>query len=244
MRPIHRWQHQYLGTTTLPRSLGAAELQAFFLFSEAQLEKVRTRRTPPMRIAGAIQLGFLRMTGALLADFHSVPARLMRFVAAQLALDPIPITTLRSVYDRPKTRYEHQWWAMQVLGFRKAETTKLSQLGAFLAREAITSPGTDYLVGRGKAWLYQHGYLALATRDLRDLAVRAMSLSETGLLHLIHARAARSSTFARQPKSSARLTAANTRARCSSSSKRSATCRGRSTTCRRSTSKRMKRWHA
>lgn len=72
----------------------------------------------------------------------------MRFVAGQLGLDPIAITTLRSVYDRGKTRYEHQWWAMQVLGFRKAEDEGLAQLAAFLDREAVTSPGTDYLVGR------------------------------------------------------------------------------------------------
>ncbi|MFN9212254.1 MAG: DUF4158 domain-containing protein [Betaproteobacteria bacterium] len=128
MQVIHRWQQQYLGTTTLLRTLGIAELQAFFVYSEADIAQIKTRRTAPLRLAAAIQLGFMRMSGSPLADLHTIPARLMRFVAAQLKLDPIPITSLRSVYDRSKTRYEHQWWAMQVLGFRKAEEDDLTQL--------------------------------------------------------------------------------------------------------------------
>jgi hypothetical protein len=99
---------------------------------------------------------------------------------------PHPITTLRSVYDRSKTRYEHQWWAMQVLGFRKAEEEGLAQLATFLEREAVTAPGTDYLVGRGMVWLYQHKYIAMAPRDLRTMAVRSMATTELGLLRLIH----------------------------------------------------------
>ena len=186
MQVIHRWQRQYLGTTTLPKTLGTAELQAFFVYSQEELDLIKTRRAAPMRIAAAIQLGFVRMTGSLLADLHSIPARLMRFVAAQLELDPIPITTLRNVYDRSKTRYEHHWWAMQVLGFRKAEDQGLAQLATFLDREAVTSPGTDYLVGRGMVWLYQHKFIAMAPRDLRTMAVRSMSKTELGLLRLIH----------------------------------------------------------
>lgn len=186
MQVIHRWQQQYLGTTTLPKTLGIVELQEFFVYSKEELALIRTRRTAPLRIAAAIQLGFVRMSGSLLADLHSIPARLMRFVAGQLGLDPIAVTTLRSVYDRGKTRYEHQWWAMQVLGFRKAEEEGLAQLAAFLDREAVTSPGTDYLVGRAMVWLYQHKYIAMAPRDLRTMAVRSMSMTELGLLRLIH----------------------------------------------------------
>jgi TnpA family transposase len=186
MQPIHRWQQQYLGTTTLPRTLGVAELQAFFVYSSDEIAQIKSRRTAPLRLAAAIQLGFMRMSGSPLADLHSIPARLMRFVAAQLKRDPIPITSLRSVYDRPKTRYEHQWWAMQVLGFRKAEEGDLALLATFLDREAVTSPGTDYLMGRGMAWLYQHKFIPIAPRDLRTMAVRSMSLSEIGLLRLIH----------------------------------------------------------
>lgn len=91
MQPIHRWQQQYLGTTTLPRTLGVAELQAFFVYSSDQIAQIKSRRTAPLRLAAAIQLGFMRMSGSPLADLHTIPARLMRFVAARAQVPVVPV---------------------------------------------------------------------------------------------------------------------------------------------------------
>lgn len=71
MHVIHRWQQQYLGTTTLPKTLGTAELQAFFVYSKEELDLIRTRRTAPLRIAAAIQLRLqLRVRAAVERAVH------------------------------------------------------------------------------------------------------------------------------------------------------------------------------
>ena len=49
MQSIHRWQHQYIGTDTLPKTLSVIELQAFFTFSETELEALATRRKGGLR---------------------------------------------------------------------------------------------------------------------------------------------------------------------------------------------------
>ena len=64
-----------------------------------------------LKTAAAVQLGFLRMSGCPLSDLKTIPLRLLRHVAAQLQVTPGSIATLRSLYERPKTCHEHQWWA-------------------------------------------------------------------------------------------------------------------------------------
>ena len=98
MSEIHRWQYQYLGTSIFPKTLSAVELQAFFTFSEDDLKAIRTRKKESLRIAAAIQLGFLKMTGCPLAALRIIPPRLLHHVAAQLGSAPISIATLRTIY--------------------------------------------------------------------------------------------------------------------------------------------------
>lgn len=186
MQKIHRWQHQYIGATSLPKTLSVVELQAFFTFSSAELQALATKRKDGLRIAAAIQLGFLKMTGCPLPDLKAIPARLLRHVAAQLELAPVAIATLRSLYDRPKTRYEHQWWAMQLLGFRSPTPEDLKALPPYLKNEAAVVANLDVLIEHARLWLYQHQFTGVPQRDLRHLAARAMASSEAGLLRHIH----------------------------------------------------------
>lgn len=185
MQKIHRWQYQFIGTTSLPKSIGPIELQAFFTFNDAELAALATRRKDTLKIAAAVQLGFLKMSGSPLSDLKSIPLRLLRHVARQLEVEPVSIATLRSLYERPKTRYEHQWWAMQVLGFRKPEKSDLAPLPAYLASEARDAPSIDVLMQRTTLWLYQRKFTGLPASDIRAFATEAMALSEQGLYTLI-----------------------------------------------------------
>jgi TnpA family transposase len=184
MPEIHRWQYQYLGLSTFPKSLSIVELRAFFTFSEEELSAIRSRRKV-LRVAAAIQLGFLKMTGCPLSAVRVIPPRLLRHVATQLGTEPIAIATLRAIYDRPKTLYEHQWWAMQVLGFTKATATQLKALTTYLTQEASYASTVDQLIERAKLWVYQRRYITVGERDFRERARRAMADSELGLLQLI-----------------------------------------------------------
>jgi TnpA family transposase len=186
MRNIHRWQHQYIGTSEVPKSLSVVELQEFFTFSPIELEALQSKRKDALKLAAAIQLGFLKMTGCPLPDLGAIPLRLLRHVASELGVPPVAIATLRSLYERGKTRYEHQWWAMELLGFSKIDAAGLKALAAYLNQEASTAPTTDALTDRARAWLYQHSLLAMPTRELRALAVQAMASAETSLLRMIH----------------------------------------------------------
>ena len=188
MQGIHRWQHQYIGATGIAASLSTIELQEFFTFSDAECAALATKRKDALKIAAAIQLGFLKMCGSPLSDLQTIPLRLLRHVATQLGVAPVAIATLRSLYARPKTRYEHQWWAMQLLGFRKAGAKDLGKLTAYLAHEATGAPSIDAVAARARLWLYQHRFISLPESDVRDLAVRAMAASEAGLLAHIHAQ--------------------------------------------------------
>ena len=185
MPDVHRWQYQYLGTMIFPKTLSAVELRAFFTYSDEEIAALRTRYRPALRVGAAVQLGFLKMTGSLLQNTQIIPAKLLRHVSAQLDVPALTIASLRAIYKRPQTRYEHQWWAMELLGFSKASPKQQQGLLLHLRQEAGYAPSVDDLVARGKLWLYQHRYLILVDRTIRDIARRAMSESEDGLFRLI-----------------------------------------------------------
>lgn len=183
---IHRWQYQYLGAETFPKTISTVEFDAFFRFSEEETAALQARfRKSGLRIAAAIQLGFLRMTGSPLESTQVIPAKLLRYVASQLGVPALTIASLRALYQREKTRYEQQWWAMEVLGFSRATPEQQSALLPYLRQEAKTTISIDQLVERGKLWIYQHRFIAVADRVIRDMARRAMSESEEGILRLI-----------------------------------------------------------
>jgi hypothetical protein len=65
-----------------------------------------------------LQLGFVGMTGTTLRSWDYVPAVVLRNLGLQFQ-QPVPdIATLRSLYRRRKTWFEHQRWAIQQWGLR------------------------------------------------------------------------------------------------------------------------------
>jgi len=56
----------YLGRRTLPRDLSAVEIEAVGNFSDAERRVIENRRGPALKLALALQIGVLRMTGGLL----------------------------------------------------------------------------------------------------------------------------------------------------------------------------------
>jgi len=64
--PLNRWEHRYPGEERLPETLSALEVEHFFTLDEQELARVRERRDPLNRMALALQVGFLKMTGRTL----------------------------------------------------------------------------------------------------------------------------------------------------------------------------------
>jgi TnpA family transposase len=185
MQQVHRWQFQYIGTTSLPKKFSVVELSSFFSYSEIERLELAKKRKEPLRLAAAIQLGFLKMTGCPLGDLSTLPLGLLRHVASELGVPPVAIATLRAIYDRSKTRFDHQWWAMELLGFRKADAQALASLPSYLENEARNTADKDVLVLRAKLWLYQRKYLCLGTRELDSLVAKASSTTEDAFLRYV-----------------------------------------------------------
>ncbi len=71
-----------LGRGALPRDLSGFEIEAFFTYSDSERYVIDDeRRTPSLKLALALQIGFLRMTGRLLAQRRA----LVRAINAELS---------------------------------------------------------------------------------------------------------------------------------------------------------------
>jgi len=76
---MNDWQSTYLGRGALPRDLSGFEIEAFFTYSESERHVIDDeRRSPALKLALALQIGFLRMTGRLLEALRMVPPALWR----------------------------------------------------------------------------------------------------------------------------------------------------------------------
>ena len=115
---MQTWRSIFLGASELPRELSAFELEAFFTFSADERQLIEQRRAPSLKLGLALQIGFLRMSGHPLDAFRIVPANLWRHLGAQFSVVPPDLASLRALYRRGNTLFDHQQLACQVLGFR------------------------------------------------------------------------------------------------------------------------------
>jgi hypothetical protein len=123
-----RWQQPYLGLESFPKALNVFEIGYFFHLEEAQLTLIRTRRGDLHQLGAALQLGFIRMTGRTLDAFGYVPLGFLQHLGDVLALGRPPmLTSLRALYRRRSTLYEHQQRVYaQALRRRPARLRQLS----------------------------------------------------------------------------------------------------------------------
>ena len=79
-----RWDYRYVGAEEFPEALSALEIEHFFALDQAELAAVRRRRGPMNRLAVALQIGFIKMTGAPLNSVQLIPAAVLDHVGRQL----------------------------------------------------------------------------------------------------------------------------------------------------------------
>jgi len=207
-----RWHQPYLGLTEFPADLTTFELDFFFTFKPNEIEALKSRYKPLLRIGAAIQLGFLKMAGCAVTSFKVVPRTLLHYIGQQLGEAAPSIASLRSLYKkRRRTLYEHQTWAIQLLGLADMAERQERMLFARLRDMARSSSSRDLLTQFASEWLYEHKLLIPAERRLRSLARRAMidveqdrrnRLREAALLRARRMRRRRPSRFAdlREPR--------------------------------------------
>jgi hypothetical protein len=115
---VQRWQIPFLGRSSIPRQLSLFEIEQFFSLTSEELRAIRTRRGSLNRLGVALQVGFLRMTGRQLNSVRVLPQPILAHLGQQLDIAVPAIASIRALYRRERTLYEHQVFASDLLRFR------------------------------------------------------------------------------------------------------------------------------
>ncbi len=163
------WQLAFLGQHELPRELTTFELSYFFSFNDAERRAIRTRRRALNQLGAALHLGFMKMSGCALYAFEMVPPRLLAHLGRELEIEVPTLTSVRALYTRRSTLFEHQRWAAKTLGFRPLNEHQRRALTGLIKEESYKALTSAQLVVFARRWCYEHQLLIPGERTLNDL---------------------------------------------------------------------------
>ncbi len=183
---MDNWHAAYLGRRRIPRNLTAFELEAFFSFTAAERSAIRERRdAPELHLGLALQVGFLRMSGRQLDKVGVVPPLLWKHLGAQLGVPAPEVASLRAIYRRRQTLFEHQEAARSMLGFRWTGDGDRRALVRGLREELERIADVERLLLFARRRLYEQRLVAARDRDLRAMIAAATRLHEAALARQI-----------------------------------------------------------
>lgn len=181
VRVVSQIDHQYLGWERLPDNLAEIEIENFFTLSINEQEIVSRRRRSLNRLGVALQIGYFRLTGLPMKAVEMIPPQILAHVGRQLAIAAPHLASIRALYRRRRTLFEHQSAAKAALGLRDLSPHAERSLTAFLRREAGERHAVSDLVIAGRSWLADHKYLQIPARRLKSLANAARRHFDTAL---------------------------------------------------------------
>jgi hypothetical protein len=167
---VQHWRVPFLGLQAIPPELTDFEIRYFFTFTAKERAAIFSRYGDQHRLAVALQIGMLKMTGRTLDAFETVPPAVLRHLQTTLQLSPPELTSLRALYRRRSTLHDHQAWATQLLDFRPLTERRQRALMRQVRHEALKAFTINHLVECAKRWLYERRMLIPADRRVRDLA--------------------------------------------------------------------------
>jgi Domain of unknown function (DUF4158) len=139
------------------------------------------------RLALALQIGFLKMTGGTLNSVEIIPTGVLEHLGRQLGCAPPRIASIRALYRRRRTLFDHQAAALHTLGRTEPSEHAERGLVAYLRREAAAVFDNVELMARSRSWLVDHDYLVLREREIRRLVGAARRHQEQALFKTIAA---------------------------------------------------------
>ena len=176
---MQSWHTTYLGLKDLPRELSTFELQAFFTFSSTERAVIDARYGATHKLGLALHIGFLRLSGRSLNAVRVVPATLWAHLGKELGVRAPELATLKALYLRRSTLFEHQQLAQHTLGFRGMTAHQDRAFVQVLRDEAARLPDKDQLLVFARRWLYDHKFLIENNRAFRTQITAALDLLET-----------------------------------------------------------------
>lgn len=178
---------RFIGAENLPTRLSEFDVQQSFCMSADDIAAVSGRFRHDRRVAAAIQMLFLRASGRPMDRFASVPKTLLRAVCEAFQTPAVSIASLRSLYARRQTLYEHQAWARTYLGLLDLDAAGVDQLQKVLAISALEAAHPDDLAETARMWLYERRIVIPGPRRLADLAREAFDATEAAMAATIEA---------------------------------------------------------
>lgn len=121
------------------------------------------------------------MSGRSLDAFRLVPPALWRHLGSVLSCEVPELASLRALYRRRSTLFEHQQLACEVLGFRAMREHQRRYLVRILGDELWRQSDRDRLVVFVRRWLYEHRLLIPGDRAIRRLVSAATADFESQL---------------------------------------------------------------
>ena len=173
---------QYRGWDRFPDDLTEPEIAHFFSLAEEERRIIDRRRRSLNRLGVALQIGFLRLTGTPLNSVEMIPPRVLAQLGVELGIAPPRLASIRALYRRRRTLFEHQEAAKRTLGLHDLTEHGERALNGFLRREAGDKFLVDDLEQAARAWLGDHHYVQLPSRRLRSSASAARRHHDAGLL--------------------------------------------------------------
>ena len=170
--------HSYQPTsdgTGFREDLSDFELRQWFTFGVRERRVIRKEFRSRHWIGVALQSGFVAMTGTTLRSLEYVPAILLRHLGRQFVQKAPDLATLRTLYRRSQTLYEHQRWAIEFMGLRKFDENAEKRLSVYIGERTEASLTRNRLEQMGHEWLFQsysempgiRSYPATSTRRSR-----------------------------------------------------------------------------
>jgi hypothetical protein len=127
------------------------------------------------------------MSGRVLDAVRIVPTMLWRHLGEQLQVAAPDLASLRAMYRRGQTLFEHQQLACEVLGFHWLSEPQRRALVRALRQELARTRDRQRLLVFARRWLYEHRLIIMHERSLRSTIVGATRQCEAALARSIHA---------------------------------------------------------
>ncbi len=153
---LRRIHSKYLGEKTFPKEIAEFEIWEVFTLSAADLRAIRVDSNKKSRLAMALQVGFLRMTGAALDTHITYLARSWR----------------RALSRRPMTRHRHQNWGCRYLGIsRLSGTDEQALFDALTAEMSVTVDREQQIMRAHEIFWNRRWRIPARSRHARTLSV-------------------------------------------------------------------------
>lgn len=175
------WHIPYLGLHAVPAELTQFELNTFFTFSPEERAVISARRLRLHQLGIALQIGFIRMAGRPLSAFEVVPTALWAHLGKTLDVPAPEIASLRVLYQRRPTLFEHQNLALEATGFARMSENQQEALVSYLRKEVLSEFDRNRLATQAKVWLYENNRIIESERPLRSAIDAALVQAETVL---------------------------------------------------------------